>query len=63
MKKTKKMKKWISFALIFCMLAAFMPAYAEEAEGFSPEEWKLLGTEFYEWIGTEYKLLKFKPVD
>ena len=36
MKKTKKMKKWISFVLIFCMLAAFMPAYAEEAESFVP---------------------------
>ena len=34
----------------------------EEAEGFSPEEWKLLGIEFYEWAGKEYRLLKFKPV-
>lgn len=30
------MKKWISCALIFCMLAALLPAYAEEAEGFMP---------------------------
>ena len=32
-------------------------------EGFSTEEWKLLGIEFYEWAGKEYRLLKFKPVD
>ncbi|MBQ1947070.1 MAG: hypothetical protein II359_00460 [Clostridia bacterium] len=30
------MKKWISYVLVFCMLVAFMPAYAEEAEGFMP---------------------------
>ena len=31
-------------------------------EGFSPEEWKLLGIEFYEWAGNEYRLKKYKPV-
>ena len=34
----------------------------EEAEDFSPEEWKLIGIEFYQWTGEEYHLENYKPV-
>lgn len=34
----------------------------EKSEGFSSEEWKLIGIEFYAWVGKDYRLEKYKPV-
>ena len=34
----------------------------EKSEGFSSEEWKLIGIEFYAWAGKDYRLEKYKPV-
>ena len=41
------------------VLKGFEP---EKSEDFSPEEWKLIAEEFYQWTGTEYHLEKYKPV-
>ena len=41
------------------VLKGFKP---EKSEGFSPEEWKLIGIEFYAWAGKDYRLEKYKPI-
>ena len=41
------------------MLKGFEP---EKSEDFSPEEWKLIAEEFYQWTGTEYHLEKYNPL-